>query len=109
MQQSKVQGRTKTVQYGKIMQDYEVIKKNTDSGLQQGVSHMGREVCLHMKSKCKHGLLLNDSGVGRFVHMNRFQPLLACDTEINVGSKCPNEESTCASEESRTDILPGVL
>ena len=37
MQQSKVQDRTKTVQYGKIMQDYEVIKKNTDSGLQQGV------------------------------------------------------------------------
>ena len=91
------------------MQNNEVVKEGTDSGFQQGVLHMGRDVCLHVKSKCKHGSSLTDSRVDRFVHMNRFQPLFTCDIESNIESKCQNEDSTCASKLSKTSILPVVL
>ena len=68
VQQPKVQGSTKTVHYDKNMQHNEVVKDSTDSGLQQGVSHIGRDVCSNVKSKCKYGSLLNNSCVHRFVH-----------------------------------------
>ena len=91
------------------MQHGNVVKYGTDSGFQQGVSCMGRDVCSHVKSKFKHASQLNDSHADTFVHKNHFQPLFVCDIESNIESKCQNEDSTCASKESQTGILPVVL
>ena len=108
-QQPKVQHSTNTSQYRKSMQHGKVVKDSINSGLQQGVSHMGGHVCAHVKSKYKHGSLLNDSPFNRFVHKNRFQPLFACDIESSIESKCPNEGRTCAGAENQTGGVSVVL
>ena len=61
VQQQKVQGSTKIVQYGKNRQHNKAVKDSTDSNLQQGVSHMGRDMCSYVKNKLKYGSLLNES------------------------------------------------
>ena len=93
----------------KICNINKVVKDSTDSGFQQGVSHMGRDICSHVKSKCKHGSSLNDSRADKFVHKNHFRPLFAYDIESNIESKCQNEDSTCASKERQACVLPVVL
>ena len=88
VQRPKVQNSTKTSQYGKVRQHNAVVKDSTGPVFQQGVSLMDRHVCSHVKSNDNHVSILNDSREDRFVHMNRFQPLVTCDIERNMESNC---------------------
>ena len=56
-QQPKVLGSRKVVQYGKSCQYNEVARDSMCSSLQQGESHMGRDVRAHVKCKGKQSLL----------------------------------------------------
>ena len=73
------------------------------------MSHMGGDVSSYVQSKCKYNSLMSVSCADRFVHKNRFQPLFACDIESNIESKCQNDDSTCASEENKSGVLPVLL
>ena len=105
-QQPKVLGSRNAVQYSKSSQYNEVARESTCSGLQQGESHVGRDVRAHVKCKGKQSLLWNDNHVERFVHYNRFQPLLACDIANGIESKCQKEDGTCARTESQARVFP---
>ena len=95
----------KAVQYSKSSYN-EVVKDSTGSDFQQGGSHMDRDACVHVKCKGKQSLLWNDNYAERFVHRNRFQPLLTGDIENSIDSKCQNVVSTCASTERQAGVLP---
>ena len=99
-------GSRKTAHYGKSSGHIDVVKGSTGSGFHQGVSHMGRDICAHVKCKGKQSLLWNDNHAERFVHKNRFQPLSTGDIENCIENKCQNDVSTRASKESQAGVLP---
>ena len=105
----KTQGRTSTPLYGKVRQQYAVVKDVTGQVSEQGGSHMGEHVCTHVKSNSNHGLSTNNGGVDRFVHVNQFQPLYTCDVESSIESKCRNEDSTCANNGSQEVGLHAIV
>ena len=71
-QQPMVQSSRKTAWYGNSSRHIEVVKASTDFSVKQGVSHMARDVNAHVKCKGNDSLTWGD----RFVHKNRFQPLV---------------------------------
>ena len=107
-QQPKMLGRRNAVQYGKRWHHNKVVKRSSGSGCHQGVSHMGGDVCAFVKSKGKQSLICKDDHVERFVHKNRFQPLVQDDAD-SIEMKCQSSVSTCESTDCQVGVSPVAL
>ena len=102
--QPKVLGSRKAVQYGKSSRHREVVKDSSTPALHQGGSHMGGHVGEHVKGKGKQSLICSDNQIDRFVHKNRFQPLIPDDMENGMESQCQNIVSTCENSKNQVGV-----
>ena len=107
-QQSKMLGRRNAVVY--VSSHYnKVVNHSSGSDLQQGVSHMGGDVCAHVENKGKQSLICKDDQVERFVHKNRFKLLEQDDTESSIEGKCQNTVSARVKTDCQVGVSPVAL